>query len=714
MGHRESARAWAENERRASQEVTIPPVANPLRRLAAEADSQLFLETYLGDRFFDPWTDDRRRMLSEIRYRSEHGGDKAIAAPRGEGKTTLAECEVGVSSIVTGRLKFPLIVAATGPDATRILRNIKEMYEFPQPSGCDALAEDFPEVCAPIRDLDGAPQKCGKQRAFGERTRMTWSGEFVQFPRVTLQWCPKCYYPEPRIREGHLECPRCGETYRPWMSKASGSVLMARGLDAAIRGIRVGGQRPDFCIVDDGETRESAKSSKQIADRIRTIENDLGGLGGGRRRIGRLMLCTVINSMCVASQYTDKQQRPSWDGERLALVQRWPDRKDLWERYIEIRKEGQEQGDKQGRAAHAFYVENREAMDAGVIVSNAWRFSEAVAEDGSPLELSTIQHVHNEASDKGWDYVFNELQNDPQDEETTEEDKLSPFVVRGSVASHHGRCNGIPRGVVPAECETLTAFVDVQHSRLFFVVCAWLPGGRCHVVDYEDFDPSDRHKVIGPEKAITERLQRLRDRFANEPYHLPDGGERALDIVIVDSGDQQQAIVDAVLAIGRPWWCSKGEANYRHPERDPKTGRYPSGKHPSHNRDRWYKSDQSLVQRRWQQIHFDPDWWRERVHAAFRLPPLEDSQPRSGCVTLPGDRPEQHSLFAQQICDRQFFREWVDEKRGFRQGWTEGKNDHYLDCMIGNFVARSMQSGQVQRTPISLSELQRHKREQRR
>lgn len=668
-------------KRAAEQSVSLAPVADPRRRLAAEADAQVFLETYFAERFFDPWTDDKRAILKAIRYRAQHGGDKAIAAPRGEGKTTIAELEVGVDAIVNGWLKFPLVVAATGPDATRILGNIKREFEFN-----DILAADYPEVCGPIRDLDGAPQKCGKQKVNGERTRMTWSGEFVQFPMVRLSWCPRCYWAECRERKGHLECPSCGHTFQPWMSKASGSVIMCRGLDAAIRGIRVGSLRPDFCIIDDGETRESAKSEKQIADRIRIIESDLGGLGGGRKRIGRLMLCTVMNSMCVAAQYTDKQQKSSWDGERIGLVKRWPLRKELWEQYIEIRKESQTEGDKQGRAAHRFYIENRAAMDDGVIVSNEFRFSEAIAEDGDPLEVSTIQHVHNEAADKGWDYVFNELQNDPQEEETSDQDKLSPFAVRGSASGYSGRCNEIPRGVVPDNTEWLTAFVDVQHSRLYVVVCAWLDRMRCHVVDYEDFEPSDRHKIIGPEAAIAERLSNLRDRFRIEPFHFANGGEKQLDLVIVDSGDQQQTVSAKCVEFG--WRASKGESNYRHPEKATAERR------PSRNRDPWYESRIREGGKSWWQVHFAPDWWRTKVHDAFRLTPLDDSENRrAGAITLPGDRPNAHTDFANQICDRQFFREWIDDRKGWREGWTEGKNDHYLDCMIGNFVARSMLGG---------------------
>ena len=164
-----------------------------------------------------------------------------MAAPRGEGKTTFAELEVGIDAIVTGLLTFPVIVAATGPDAERILSNIKAEYEINE-----LLFEDYPEVCGPIVALEGAAQRANMQTFNGERTRMQWSGNMIVFPTVQLAWCPNCYWPEPRERKGHLQCPKCEATYQPWQSKSSGSIIATRGLDAAIRGLRKGNKRPVF------------------------------------------------------------------------------------------------------------------------------------------------------------------------------------------------------------------------------------------------------------------------------------------------------------------------------------------------------------------------------------------------------------------------------------------------------------------------------------
>jgi hypothetical protein len=77
-------------------------------------------------------------------------------------------------------------------------------------------------------------------------------------------------------------------------SLGSGAVITTRGLDSAIRGVLVGTKRPDLVIIDDPETRDSARSGVQTDLRARTIEADLAGLGGPGKRLARVMLTTTI------------------------------------------------------------------------------------------------------------------------------------------------------------------------------------------------------------------------------------------------------------------------------------------------------------------------------------------------------------------------------------------------------------------------------------
>ena len=129
-------------------------------------------------------------MLNAAKY----GGDQAIAAPRGEGKTSIVQC-VTIYCVMHG--------------------------------------------------------------INGKRTFLKWARDYIVLPtvRVPDHW-------DSRLRPGQL-------------SLGSGAVITTRGLDSAIRGVLVGTKRPDLVIIDDPETRDSARSGVQTDLRARTIEADL-------------------------------------------------------------------------------------------------------------------------------------------------------------------------------------------------------------------------------------------------------------------------------------------------------------------------------------------------------------------------------------------------------------------------------------------------------
>jgi hypothetical protein len=71
------------------KDVKIREPADVQRRLANSADIYSFLTCYFPDVFWGDWTDQRREMVAAILNAARYGGDQAIAAPRGEGKTSI-------------------------------------------------------------------------------------------------------------------------------------------------------------------------------------------------------------------------------------------------------------------------------------------------------------------------------------------------------------------------------------------------------------------------------------------------------------------------------------------------------------------------------------------------------------------------------------------------------------------------------------------------
>ena len=632
---------WRENYQEAF-EVTIDPVIDPVRRAESARDPFFALSTYFPERFYFPWTETQRDIVEEITRRMVSGGDKAVAAPRGEGKTSIVEGLV-IMSLLHGKLKFPLICAATGRDAGRILENIKSELEFNE-----LLHADFPEVTCAIRHLEGSSQRTKMQRwKGGDRTRMKWSADYVVLPTRKE-------------------------------SASSGSVLMTRGLDGAIRGVRHENLRPDFVLIDDPETRESATSDTQIKARSAILEKDLGGIGGQGRKISSVILCTIMAGGSVAQRFTDPSAKPGWGGVRHRLIKEWPTRPELWAKYIELRQIDQRSGDSEGKTAHQFYVDNRKEMDAGAVVSNDNR---AVTDIPVP-ELSTLQHVYNFIADKGKESFDTEYQNDPPSNTDDEVTEIDPIVVRS-------RLNGYERGQCPEDATRLVAFVDVGMYRLHWLVYAVRSGNIGCVVDYGT-QTTDKPRVVGTEQAIMTALREIRDElFGNgwvtsnlevtesNPEVTPS---RLLDLCLVDSGRWDSAVLSFCAESGGAYVPSMGDARFLAPSGPSKT-KIPGGEY-------WYvriRPDGAKV------VNMSPDPLKLQVHERFVAEHMgDDGHLRPHSLTLFGSEPIEHADFASQICAEVHIKGWKEGPKGYelKEYWAvKSKQNHYLDCMYGAVVA---------------------------
>ncbi len=643
-----------DRKRKAERDIVVPPCKDPERRQLCEWDIFLALRTYFPHKFTNPFTADQTEIIQEILYRARSGGDKAVAAPRGEGKTTIAECVI-LLLWIQGVLRFPLIVAATGPDAGRILDNIKYEVEFN-----DLLCEDYPEVCVPIRALEGAPQRANMQTVEGERTHLEWSANIAVLPTVRG-------------------------------SKCSGGVLMTRGLDAAIRGIRYHSLRPDFVLIDDPETRESASSDYQVGVRRQTIDRDIAGLGGQGKQLGRLMLCTLQNKTCLAAEFTDPRQKPSWGGQRYAMLKAKPEREDLWEQYVHTLLAGQEtREDPDGLKATEFYLANRAEMDRGAVVSNPARFIVG-------KEHSTLQACYNIIARIKPENFATEYQNDPPEESGPQESGINATLVASRLSEYS-------RGLVPAGT-FLTAAIDIGKHRCYWCVMAWTLNGVGYVVDYGWADVlgtsiEDKNKVA-IERAILLTLVNLRQQWIEEPYLRSDGEVVDIDLCFVDSGDgnTQGAVYEFVRQCGKPFVASKGYGDGRgsspfHIGKVAPTKKIGNG---------WHISKQEGGNAHIWLHGFDADKWKHFLHERFLTPTQnEDKQNRPGSIAL--FKPvaaNDHSKFARSICSEVWTEEFVQGK-GYKKQWVkQHKENHWLDATVMATIAADMRGMSIvgQRKP---------------
>lgn len=437
--HKEAARQRQADIAAKGREIgDLPPIGNSERREACEDNLQLFCEVYLRAIFCLGWSDDHVDVIKTLERVVLEGGKFCLAMPRGSGKTSLT-IAAAIWAIVYGHRWFLVLVSATAPDAEQVLETIREIFE-----SNDLLAEDFPEVCYPIRKLEGINQRCKGQTYQGDRTKIVWTGNELAFPTIAG-------------------------------SRSSGARVFCAGITGSIRGLNAtapdGSQRrPDLVLVNDPSTDESARSLPENNRRERTVMGAISKLAGPNKTISIAVTCTVIVENDLASRLLDHKLHPEMLGRKFSLLKSMPDRMDLWKQYREIRAQSLiDHGDI--RDATAYYVNNRKAMDTGA--KAAW---DARKEDH---HVSAIQYaMDNWAEDE--ESFFSELQNAPINRGIAQTERLSASDVAE-------RYNGIPRGIVPDWATQLTAGVDIQGDSLWYVIAAWDKSMRGAVVDYGVF-----------------------------------------------------------------------------------------------------------------------------------------------------------------------------------------------------------------------------------
>ena len=96
----------------------IPPPADPTRREACRHDLPLFLRIYMPEVFYRLFDADATALLEDIQTAMLDGGRKAIARPRGSGKTAIS-LGAALWAALYGHRRYLVIISATGPASLR-------------------------------------------------------------------------------------------------------------------------------------------------------------------------------------------------------------------------------------------------------------------------------------------------------------------------------------------------------------------------------------------------------------------------------------------------------------------------------------------------------------------------------------------------------------------------------------------------------------------
>lgn len=611
------------DKRSESARIEIPTVVNMERRIEALSDPTKFLRTYFADRYELDFGPHHRFIIDTVVSRARNGGRQAVAAPRGCGKSELVKGLLAYLMLAQ-LIRFPLAVAATSSLAKRLFRDFRNKFATNQ-----LLYEDFPEVCHPVRCLEGAPQRAARQHIDGHLTNIVWtSSDYVRFADVP------------------------GSPF--------GGVKMAYfGLDSAFRGVNIDGDRPDFVLIDDPETQESANSDDQIASREETLDKDIAGLAGQQSAMAIVTLTTVQNSKCLSFRLTDRKLKPSHNGVRFGMVIKWPTRMDLWEEYIVLRRANQESGDEHARGALQFYLDNWDSMNCGVRMLSD-HFVE-VEVDGCQLVHSAIQQAFNKIADTSFSAFKSEYQNDPDPDEQPD----TVGLTAGKVAS---RISGFIQGQQHPETEFVTIGLDIGKYYSHWTKIGWHGNAIGHVVDYGVMETPGMMTADNKQAVIAALLPSLLQ------WRIDMMASGQLDFCLIDSGDYTDAIYEFVRQVGgSPFAASKGWSNNRlHMPKERTKDKIPFQE--------CYASHQP-TERLWL-YNVNTEHWKQWVHERFATATLDENQmPNPGTLSLysaPGDR-RRHLSFSQHIVAEER-RDIFEHGKGVKRKWTVvNRNNHYLD-----------------------------------
>jgi len=627
----------------------LPKIGNPKRKAAAKKSLRVFCERYLPLTFDRPWSPDHLLVIDRMERAVCNGGCFAVAMPRGSGKTSITEA-AALWAVLFGFRRFVFLIGATETHAEDLLASIKTEIE-----SNDELLADFPAVCLPVRRLEGVTTR--RLVCDGNRVRLKWTGKEINLPWIDG-------------KRRHV---------------GGGAVIQVRGITGALRGAKAKlptGEtiRPDLAIPDDPETDESARSPAQVADREAIIAGAVLGLAGPGKKIAAVLPCTVIADGSMADRMLSLDLHPEWGGVRVPFIKAFPDDRDRWETYAELRAESLREH-QDIRTATKYYRANRAAMDAGAVVSWKSRYE--------PDELSAIQFGMNKLFSDARAF-WAELQNAPRQEggDDVQLQTAKAIAERG---------NGGDRLDAMAGTEVVTGMIDVQQRVLYYTLVGWRADFTGGVLDYGTFPEQRRDYYTladcshtlqkkfpgrGVEGAITGGLSELVARLCGRTYRREDdGAELSPSLILVDSNWQTATVRD---------FCRR----LRSTTIVPCHGRYvgasnkPITEYKKGRGERVGLGWKSSTIERLKHVLFDANLWKSFIHERLGI-----AFGDRGSLTFWGSEPTRHRMLAEHLISEYRVRTTNNATGRTVDEWklkASRPDNHLLDTVVGAAVAASI------------------------
>jgi len=651
----------------AYRDIGRPPrIKNARQRNRCRKSLRLFCETYGGEACCWPWSDDHLLVIRAIEQSVFRGALLAVAMPRGSGKTTLCRLAV-LWAISYAHVSYAFLVGANEEKAVANLDAIKLWMRELEP-----FTADFPEISHAVRSLGGIANRASGQLCDGEPTLIRWEKNRVVLPRVRK--------PE-NMRSKGRHAPTSG-------SVIGVSGLTGEGIRGSLFAHPDGSQlRPDFVLLDDPQTDESARSRQQNIDRLALIRGAVLGMAGPGKRISAVMPCTVIRPGDMVDQVLDRKKFPLWRGVRTRLMRSMPTNMPAWEKYWEVYGEcmGREVPDV--TPANEYYLAHREQLDAGA--DAAWDARK------DTNEVSAVQHAMNLYCERGPEAFWAEFQNEP----LPDADESSPLRLTAEQIT--SKLSQLARGVVPKQAQWIAAYIDVHDRLLYYVVSAWSQDFAGGPIDYGTFPKQplgyfqQQSAPVGMADAfpgrvedawITAGLESLAERLLATSYTREDGATLKIGRLLIDAkwGQKTELVKQfcrrhpdagriVLPAMGIGFTATRKSFSEYRPEPGAQIGL------------NWRLALQPGGDR---VLSIDTNWWKTFAATRLGMPPGTP-----GGWELFGRDARVHGLFAAHCIAEE--PKTVLHKESGRERiiweWKPGRPDnHYWDCLCGSAVAGSM------------------------
>lgn len=691
-----SRRASAEYHAAASQELRdiapiFPDRIDWKRRLACSQDLNEFERTYVPAVFKHNFSRDQLACNDRIMQCCRETGSFGIAMPRAQGKSSL--CRGGITwATVNAYKNYVALIGSSEPNGLKSYKIIKGWMSSPK------FVQDFPEVCYPILRLGNNTMRARGQLYDGLSTFIEWGDNGkAMFPSITLPDSLAEYYhkhlPGFLIEVETVPDPTTGIIVKRWMPRSAGTIFEVYGIDSSIRGTSIGRPytnetlRPDLCLLDDVQRDTNLDSETAHERLVNQIEGSIQGLAGPDSTLSVLMACTIQKENDVSSLFTDPVKKPDYVGKRFPLVDSWPDgindysitletkAGELWTKYEQLRNQSLQLHGNISLATQ-MYAENREVMDDGFSCSWAERYDPRI-------HLSAQQYAMEQRFKLGPSFPF-EMQNRPR--------KLAGLIDIISSEQLKRRVHEYNRRIVPPDATILVAHIDIGDEMLYYTVFATDPRFNGAFVDYGTWPEAPtrffkNYQVEGWSMLTTEFFKAYPDQRKNATF-LENGRPRAprqakiyfglgmlvnklLSHKYVRADEHKTQMNISRIGIDTKWGAiNEASKRFIRESQVPQLLAYQGQSFPPTRKQLehynltkgWlfeHEKHPSVKESKWvfRQTQQDNSWYLQADvdrQKDFLFQVLGSPLGSNGVVQMFNDTPENHDLFATQVCNSEY------------------------------------------------------------